>query len=249
MPLHAKLAARAYPFLILKLREPSMRKRRPWLMNSLGTLAAAGAVGLLFAVLVFSASPAYAAQNLVRVQNSFGQIIYVPPGALETRPAATAAPRQAQPRAAAPGPQFIRQIVPYASNEAPGTIVINTGTYHLYLVLPDGRAMRYGIGVARTGFEWSGAHAISMKREWPDWTPPEEMRRRQPGLPVHMEGGPDNPLGARALYLGSTLYRIHGTSEPWTIGTNVSSGCIRLTNDDVIDLYGRVGIGTRVVVM
>lgn len=226
-----------------------MRKRRPLLMNSLGTLAAAGAIGLLFAALVFGASPAYAAQGLVRTQNSFGQIIYVPPGALETRPAATAAPRQTRPRSMTPDPQFVRQIVPYASHEAPGTIIVNTGTHFLYLVLPGGQAMRYGIGVARSGFEWSGTHSISMKREWPDWTPPAEMRLRQPGLPLHMEGGPDNPLGARALYLGSTLYRIHGTSEPWTIGTNVSSGCIRLTNEDVIDLYGRVGVGTRVVVM
>lgn len=146
-------------------------------------------------------------------------------------------------------PRFLRQVVPYRGAEAPGTIVVNTTEKFLYLVLRGGKALRYGIGVARDGFEWSGTHRVSAKREWPGWTPPPEMHARQPGLPDYMPGGPDNPLGARALYLGQTLYRIHGTNQPWTIGANVSSGCIRMTNMDVIDLYQRVGVGTRVVVM
>jgi lipoprotein-anchoring transpeptidase ErfK/SrfK len=146
-------------------------------------------------------------------------------------------------------PRFIRQEVSYDGQEAPGTIIINTQERMLYLVETAGRALRYGIGVGRPGFTWSGVHHISDKREWPDWTPPEEMLKRRPDLPRHMAGGPDNPLGARALYLGSTLYRIHGSNEPWTIGTQVSSGCIRLRNEDVIDLYQRVKIGTKVIVL
>ena len=118
----------------------------------------------------------------------------------------------------------------------------------LYFVLPDGEAIRYGIGVGRDGFRWAGQHAITRKAEWPGWTPPAEMRKRVPDLPAYMPGGPDNPLGARALYIGSTLYRLHGTSEPWTIGQAVSSGCIRLTNEDIIDLYDRVKVGALVVV-
>jgi len=146
-------------------------------------------------------------------------------------------------------PHLLRQVVPYRTGENAGTIVVNTGQRFLYLVLGGGKAIRYGIGVARTGFEWSGTHTISAKREWPSWTPPQEMLERQPHLPRFMEGGPDNPMGARGLYLGNTLYRIHGTSEPWTIGGSVSSGCIRMTNADVIDLYARVKIGARVVVI
>jgi lipoprotein-anchoring transpeptidase ErfK/SrfK len=115
--------------------------------------------------------------------------------------------------------------------------------------MESGRAKRYGIGVGRPGFTWAGVHKVTAKREWPDWRPPEEMLKRQPYLPDYMPGGPDNPLGARALYLGSTLYRIHGSNEPWTIGRAVSSGCIRMRNEDVIDLYGRVGVGTKVVVI
>jgi lipoprotein-anchoring transpeptidase ErfK/SrfK len=145
-------------------------------------------------------------------------------------------------------PIYLRQVVSYPTHEAKGTIVVDTGSHFLYLVLGNGQALRYGIGVARSGFEWNGSHRVTRKAEWPGWTPPAEMRRRQPGLPTHMAGGPNNPLGARALYLGSTLYRIHGTNEPWSIGQNVSSGCIRMTNDDVIDLYGRVAVNTRVVV-
>ena len=146
-------------------------------------------------------------------------------------------------------PEFMRTEVDYPTKEKPGSIVIDTPSKYLYLVLGDGRAMRYGIGVGRPGFAWSGVKTVSHKAEWPDWTPPPEMLKRRPDLPRHMEGGPANPLGARALYLGSSLYRIHGTNEPWTIGQNVSSGCIRMMNEDVTDLYGRVGVGTRVVVM
>jgi lipoprotein-anchoring transpeptidase ErfK/SrfK len=141
-----------------------------------------------------------------------------------------------------------RTTVSYASNYSPGTIVVNTAERRLYLVLPDGQALRYGIGVGRDGFRWGGVHRISAKKEWPGWTPPSQMLRRRPDLPRHMAGGVDNPLGARAMYLGSTLYRIHGSNEPETIGQAVSSGCFRMTNDDVTDLYGRVFVGTTVVV-
>ncbi|ABD06673.1 ErfK/YbiS/YcfS/YnhG [Rhodopseudomonas palustris HaA2] len=142
-----------------------------------------------------------------------------------------------------------RQIVSYATREAPGTIVIDTPNTYLYYVLGGGRAIRYGIGVGRDGFTWSGVQSITRKAEWPDWTPPPEMIARQPYLPRHMAGGPGNPLGARAMYLGGTIYRIHGTNAPSTIGTHVSSGCIRLTNDDVTDLYGRVNVGAKVIVL
>jgi len=141
-----------------------------------------------------------------------------------------------------------RTSVYYPSNYTPGTIVIDTAERRLYLVQPGGTALRYGIGVGRDGFRWSGVHRISAKREWPDWTPPADMLRRRPDLPDHMEGGIENPLGARALYLGSTLYRIHGSNEPETIGQAVSSGCFRMTNEDVVDLYDRVSIGATVVV-
>jgi lipoprotein-anchoring transpeptidase ErfK/SrfK len=146
-------------------------------------------------------------------------------------------------------PRFQRQDVAYEGREAPGTIVIDTPNHFLYLVQPEGRAIRYGIGVGRPGFTWSGRHSVSAKKEWPDWIPPEEMIRRQPYLPHFVAGGPNNPLGARAMYLGSTIYRIHGSNEPWTIGQNVSSGCIRMRNVDVIDLYDRVKVGTKVVVL
>ena len=146
-------------------------------------------------------------------------------------------------------PIYLRQVVPYATHERSGTLVVDTGAHFLYFVLGDGRALRYGIGVAKSGFEWRGTHQISRKAEWPSWTPPAEMLKRRPDLPRFMQGGPDNPLGARALYIGSTLYRIHGTTEPWSIGQNVSSGCIRMTNADVIDLYGRVQVNSKVVVL
>jgi lipoprotein-anchoring transpeptidase ErfK/SrfK len=142
-----------------------------------------------------------------------------------------------------------RQVVSYATREAPGTIIIDTPNTYLYYVLGNGQAMRYGIGIGRDGFTWSGTQAVTKKAEWPDWTPPPEMIARQPYLPRHMAGGPGNPLGARAMYLGSTEYRIHGTNAPETIGTHVSSGCIRLTNEDVSDLYSRVNVGTKVIVL
>jgi lipoprotein-anchoring transpeptidase ErfK/SrfK len=152
------------------------------------------------------------------------------------------------PNRAVVDPRYIKQDVVYDGHEPAGTIVISTRDRFLYLVQPGGRAIRYGIGVGRPGFTWAGVHQITNKREWPDWTPPDEMLRRRPDLPRHMAGGPDNPLGARAMYLGSTMYRIHGSNEPWTIGTQVSSGCIRMRNEDVVDLYGRVKVGTKVVV-
>ena len=142
-----------------------------------------------------------------------------------------------------------RQVVLYPSVEKPGTVVIDTAHTFLYLVLGGGKALRYGIGVGRKGFTWSGVERISRKSEWPDWIPPVEMIARQPYLPRWVGGGPGNPLGARALYLGNTNYRIHGTNNPASIGTQVSSGCIRMRNADVIDLYGRVGVGTKVVVL
>jgi lipoprotein-anchoring transpeptidase ErfK/SrfK len=146
-------------------------------------------------------------------------------------------------------PRYVRQMVDYHGEEKPGTVIINTPERMLYLVEPGGRALRYGIGVGRPGFTWAGVKTVTMKKEWPDWRPPDEMLRRRPDLPHYMPGGPENPLGARALYLGDTLYRIHGSNEPWTIGTQVSSGCIRMRNEDVIDLYGRVPVGARVIVI
>jgi lipoprotein-anchoring transpeptidase ErfK/SrfK len=145
-------------------------------------------------------------------------------------------------------PQFQRQMVFYRTNEPPGTIIVHTSERFLYLVQGNGRAMRYGIGVGREGFQWQGLLKISRKQEWPDWTPPPEMIARQPYLPRFMAGGPGNPMGARALYLGTTVYRIHGTNQPHTIGSAVSSGCFRLVNNDVADLYERVPVGTKVVV-
>ncbi len=146
-------------------------------------------------------------------------------------------------------PRYEKQVVEYHGKESPGTILIDTPNKFLFLVQGDGKALRYGVGVGRPGFTWSGVKSVSAKKEWPAWTPPPEMLARRPDLPRHMEGGPQNPLGARAMYLGSSLYRIHGSNEPWTIGTNVSSGCIRMRNEDVIDLYGRVGVGAKVVVI
>ncbi|MCB1544086.1 MAG: L,D-transpeptidase [Rhodoblastus sp.] len=145
--------------------------------------------------------------------------------------------------------EYLRAEVDYQTTERPGTIVVDTRDKHLYLVQAGGRAIRYGIGVGRPGFTWSGVKTVTRKAEWPGWTPPPEMIKRRPDLPKHMEGGPSNPLGARALYLGSSLYRIHGTNEPYTIGQNVSSGCIRMMNQDVEDLYDRVRVGTKVIVL
>jgi lipoprotein-anchoring transpeptidase ErfK/SrfK len=145
-------------------------------------------------------------------------------------------------------PKWEKTVVFYRTTEAPGTIIVNTNERFLYVVQPGGRALRYGIGVGRDGFQWQGLVKITRKQEWPDWTPPPEMIARQPYLPRWMAGGPGNPLGARALYLGHTVYRIHGTNLPQTIGTAVSSGCFRLTNPDVTDLYGRIPVGTKVIV-
>ena len=145
--------------------------------------------------------------------------------------------------------QWEKQVVFFRTSEAPGTIVISTKDRYLYHVLGANRAMRYGIGVGREGFQWSGLLKVSRKQEWPDWRPPPEMIQRQPYLPRFMAGGPGNPMGARALYLGDTVYRIHGTNQPQTIGYAVSSGCFRLVNKDVIDLFNRVPVGTKVVIM
>jgi lipoprotein-anchoring transpeptidase ErfK/SrfK len=142
-----------------------------------------------------------------------------------------------------------REMVAYNGPHGPGTIIVNTSERRLYLVMAGGRAMKYGIGVGRAGFEWAGTKSITRKEEWPDWRPPADMLRRRPDLPRYMAGGPDNPLGARAMYLGDSLYRIHGSNEPETIGQAVSSGCIRMLNEDVIDLYQRVKVGTKVVVL
>ena len=141
-----------------------------------------------------------------------------------------------------------REMVAYAGHERPGTVIISTAERRLYLVEPGGQALRYGVGVGRQGFTWGGVKTITAKREWPDWTPPSQMLHRRPDLPRHMKGGIDNPLGARAMYLGGSMYRIHGSNEPETIGQAVSSGCIRMTNADVTDLYERVRVGTKVIV-
>ena len=193
------------------------------------------------------------------------QASIAPPPALapaSVAPASVApAPAQAPAAVSAPAPQieipkaadapgkFVRQVVDYVSHEAPGTVVVDTGNTFLYLVLNGRQAMRYGIGVGREGFIWSGEQTVARKTEWPDWRPPSDMLSRQPYLPRFMAGGPGNPLGARAMYLGESEYRIHGTNKPDTIGKRVSSGCIRLTNEDVADLYERVKIGAKVIVL
>ena len=146
-------------------------------------------------------------------------------------------------------PKFQKQVVEYRSSEPAGTVVIDTPNRFLFLVQDNGTAVRYGIGVGKPGFAWAGEKKVTAKKEWPDWTPPPEMLQRRPDLPHFMAGGPENPLGARAMYLGSSLYRIHGSNEPWTIGQAVSSGCIRMRNEDVIDLYEKVKVGTKVVVI
>ncbi|MGJ4957619.1 L,D-transpeptidase [Bradyrhizobium sp. HKCCYLRH2015] len=177
----------------------------------------------------------------------------LPPPMAAYEPPATApqliTPREDEATAYELPARLRRQVVSYSTREAPGTVVIDTPNKYLYYVLGSGQAMRYGIGVGRDGFTWSGVQSVTRKAEWPDWTPPPEMIARQPYLPRHMAGGPGNPLGARAMYLGGTVYRIHGTNAPETIGTHVSSGCIRLTNQDVIDLYSRVSVGAKVIVL
>lgn len=162
-----------------------------------------------------------------------GHVIYGGAPQTEGRPLASAIPRE---------------LVAFDGPQPAGTIVVSTEEKRLYYVMPDGQAIRYGVGVGRPGFEWSGGQTITAKRQWPDWTPPPEMIKRRPEIPHHMAGGIDNPLGARAMYLGGTMYRIHGSNEPDTIGQAVSSGCIRMTNEDVADLYERVKVGTKVIV-
>lgn len=195
-------------------------------MNILKRLAAFGAVALLS---LSSVAPVMATRVYVAETNEW----------VEASELASSGRR---------GSRIRRQVVDYDSKYKVGTIVVETSERRLYFVMPDGKAVKYGIGVGRDGFRWSGRHHITRKAEWPGWTPPPAMRRRVPGLPAYMPGGPDNPLGARALYIGSTLYRLHGTSEPWTIGEAVSSGCIRLTNEDITDLYDRVKVGALVVI-
>jgi lipoprotein-anchoring transpeptidase ErfK/SrfK len=182
---------------------------------------------------------------------AFAQALSFAPAFRLDQPLSQYAPQQQEDEAATEQlpAQFRRQMVTYPSNEPPGTVIIDTTHTFLYLTLGRGMAMRYGIGVGRQGFTWSGVETIVRKTEWPDWIPPAQMVARQPYLPRWVGGGPGNPLGARALYLGNTEYRIHGTNDPSTIGKHVSSGCIRLQNGDVIDLYNRVGVGTKVVVL
>jgi lipoprotein-anchoring transpeptidase ErfK/SrfK len=173
------------------------------------------------------------------------QPVAVTPAARPLTPESATEPEASAPQQA----RFRRQVVDYPTSEAPGTIIVDTPNTYLYFVLGGSKAIRYGIGVGRDGFTWSGVHHITRKSEWPDWTPPPEMVARQPYLPRFMSGGPQNPLGARAMYLGETIYRIHGTNAPDTIGGHVSSGCFRMVNDDVIDLYNRVKVGTKVIVL
>ncbi|WP_159946730.1 L,D-transpeptidase [Rhizobium sp. 18065] len=176
------------------------------------------------------------------------------PGAVSRQPVVQqAAMRPNKPVKTQIDPIFLPQMVAYETEHKPGTIVIDTNNRFLYLVMDGGQAKRYGVGVGKPGFEWAGTHKVTRKAEWPSWHPPQEMIKREAAkghyLPASMEGGPENPLGARAMYLGSTLYRIHGTNAPWTIGNGVSSGCIRMRNEDVTDLYERVNVGTKVIVM
>jgi lipoprotein-anchoring transpeptidase ErfK/SrfK len=207
----------------------------------------------------YQEQPAYPQQPVYQQQPSYDTRRPLLPQAAEPQ---QAYPQQAYPQQGYPqqeeasdptqrpfDPKFEKQLVEYHGKESAGTIIIDTPNKFLFLVQGDGKALRYGVGVGKPGFTWAGVKQITAKKEWPDWTPPAEMLQRRPDLPRHMEGGPQNPLGARAMYLGSTLYRIHGSNEPWTIGTNVSSGCIRMRNQDVIDLYGRVNVGARVIVL
>ena len=208
----------------------------------LNTRFAAAAFGaLVIGTAAFSASATAAPLQLFP--------FFMTPPAEAAPPPIASAPSQDEGSAMQLPARLKRQIVHYATREAPGTIIIDTPNTYLYLVLGGGQAIRYGIGVGRDGFTWSGTQTITKKAEWPDWTPPPEMIARQPYLPRHMAGGPGNPLGARAMYLGGTVYRIHGTNAPETIGTHISSGCLRLTNEDVTDLYSRVRVGTRVIVL
>ena len=206
----------------------------------LNSRRAAAALGALAIGIAFSGSAAAAPLPLF-------PFLMSPPA--QSAPPVQAAPSDDEGTVAELPARLKRQIVNYATREAPGTIIIDTPNTYLYYVLGGGQAIRYGIGVGRDGFTWSGVQTITKKAEWPNWTPPAEMIARQPYLPRYMAGGPGNPLGARAMYLGGTIYRIHGTNAPHTIGTHVSSGCLRLTNEDVSDLYSRVNVGTKVIVL
>jgi lipoprotein-anchoring transpeptidase ErfK/SrfK len=203
-------------------------------MNTYCRLGIAAALGALLAVGAFSPAAA-------------------DPFAFSTQPGDPREPVQASAYAAANAdemqPQFHRQVVAYRANEPSGTIIVDTPNTYFYFILGGGKAIRYGIGVGREGFTWSGTKTVERKAEWPDWTPPPEMIARQPYLPRFVAGGPSNPLGARAMYLSGSVYRIHGTNAPETIGEHVSSGCIRMVNEDVIDLYNRAHIGSKVVVL
>jgi lipoprotein-anchoring transpeptidase ErfK/SrfK len=202
----------------------------------------AAALGLMaIGAIAFSASASAAPLQLFP--------FFLAPPVQTAPPSVQAAPSEQEGGVVEMPARLKRQIVSYATREAPGTVVIDTPNTYLYYVLGGGQAIRYGIGVGREGFTWSGTQSVTKKAEWPDWTPPPEMIARQPYLPRRMAGGPGNPLGARAMYLGGTVYRIHGTNAPETIGTHVSSGCIRLTNDDVSDLYSRVNVGSKVIVL
>jgi len=198
--------------------------------------------GVLTAALLIPQNPASAQQS------AFADPSFQPPSAFARMPSRPDAGYESEGRNEVPS-HLRRQIVSYPTREAPGTIVVDTPNTYLYYVLGNGQAVRYGIGVGRDGFRWSGTQNVARKAEWPDWHPPAEMVARQPYLPRFMAGGPSNPLGARALYLGNSIYRIHGTNAPSTIGGRVSSGCIRMLNEDVVDLYNRVKVGTRVVVL
>jgi lipoprotein-anchoring transpeptidase ErfK/SrfK len=212
--------------------------RNPFKLNTRRAAVALGALAV--GVMAFSAAAGAAPLQLF-------PFFLTPP--VQAAPQLQALPQDEDGVASELPARLKRQVVNYAGREAPGTIIIDTPNTYLYLVMGHGQAMRYGIGVGRDGFTWSGTQSITKKAEWPDWTPPPEMIARQPYLPRQMAGGPGNPLGARAMYLGGTIYRIHGTNAPGTIGTRVSSGCIRLTNEDVADLYSRVNVGTKVIVL
>lgn len=218
----------------------------------------ASALAALLGVCVLSASPVLAATAYDPFGSSDAEDYYgdsAPTYGYQGTPSRgygqTYAPGYGQGMQAAPQAQvqpIPREIVAFNAPYAPGTIVVSTSERRLYFVLPNGEAIRYGVGVGRPGFTWGGMQTVTMKREWPDWRPPATMLRRRPDLPRYMKGGLENPLGARAMYLGGTIYRIHGSNEPETIGTAVSSGCIRMTNEDVTDLYSRVKVGATVIV-
>ena len=231
---------------VMQLNKPRLKIRRA--LPSPVTIERQTIIGAAVTTRKIKRRPLIEAQQL-ESQNS--NIIMIGPDGL-VQPASL--PRTKKPKSGGTDAMFLPQEVDYEGQQKPGTIVIDTNRRFLFLVGANGTARRYGVGVGKEGFEWTGTQKISRKSEWPVWTPPEEMKIRVKAkegriLPDRMEGGPDNPLGARAMYLGNSLYRIHGTNQPWTIGSAVSSGCIRMRNEDVVDLYERVKVGTKVVVM